>query len=269
VKPAPITVRRFDPATGEMLVDPETREIIEEVIPAKDFRPQPPELPKIDPTMITLVKRGTVSAPTGRSVVYMSSHREAVIAYWEFHAHILSRKERSALLNNDAHSVLRPIPPEWEPGDRMYLASNMEAEVVEVTESDRGHGTVFRIHDYRVMYLRRGVLGHDTPKTDEDGYALALDPDVERQAARDSAYTTVASQAVDEAGAVMEGHAYERIHGDRGAGRALTQSKRRVRLSIDGIEKRLREAKAKGQKATVKVLERKLKAATGRLQQVA
>lgn len=269
MKASPVVVKYFDPKSGEMIADPETKQIIEEVIPAKDFRPQPPKLPELDKRKITLVQRGKTLGPTGRSVVHMATYREALVDFWSFHAHILARDERSALLRASTRSVLRPIEPDWEIGDRMYVASNVEAEVVEMTESERGFGTVFRIHDYRVLYLRRGVIGSGTTKTDEHGFAQKLDPNVERQAAIDSAYTTVPSQAVDEAGAVMDSHAYERIHADRSARRGLTQSKRRAKLSLRQLEERLRDAKAKHQSATVKVLERKVKAAGTRLEAAA
>jgi hypothetical protein len=262
VSASPIRITRFDPQTGEMLVDPKTKAILEEVIPARDFRPQPPKFPTApDESKITLVKRGRVSGPTGRSVVAMTSYRWAIVEFWGFHAHILARHERATLLRSGGSSVLRPIAPEWKIGDRMYLASDIEAEVVEMTESERGFGTVFRIHDYRMMYLRRGVIGTDTPKTDKQGFAAPLDPGREKQAAIDSAYTRVASQAVHDSGAVMDPHAYEQIHADRSSHRALTQSKRRRKLSVGQLEARLREAEDKNQQATVKVLKRKLKVA--------
>jgi hypothetical protein len=261
VKASPIKVTRFDPKTGEMLVDPKTKAIIEEVVPAKDFRPQPPKHPVLDDSKITLVQRGRVLAPTGRSVIAMTSYREAVVDFWAFHAHILTRDERATLLRSGGCSVLRPIEPEWKIGARMYLASDIEAEVVEVSESSRGFGTVFRIRDYRMMYLRRGVIGTNTPKTDKEGFAAPLDLGRERQAAIDSAYTRVPGQAVDDSGAVMEPHAYEQIYGDRSSRRALTQSKRRRKLSTGQLEARLRDAEAKNQAATVKVLKRKLYAA--------
>lgn len=243
-------------------VDQETGEIVERVVPARDFRPKLPSPPKLDPRRVEMVVRSTsygpVEAPTGRAVVYLIDHREQEIEYWEAHRVTLTRGERRQLVAGDSTSVLRPIPPDWKPGDRFYLATDMEAEVLELTDSARGHGTVFKIHDHRLRYLKRGVLGSDVRKTDQHGFAPELTPAEIAKAHQESAYTTVPSKAVDEAGAIMEEDVYQRIHGEQSATNAVVQSKGRVSVTEGRLLKRLAEAQAKHRTSTVRHLERQL-----------
>jgi hypothetical protein len=242
--------------------NPETGEIIERVIPAKNFRPKLPSPPKVDHRRVTRVVRSTahgpVEAPTGRSVVYLIGHRERELEYWEAHRVTLTRQERRLLSRGEGVSALRPIRPDWQPGDRFYLATDMEAEVLEVTESARGYGTVFKVHDHRLRYLKRGVIGSDVPKTDEHGFAPELTPGEEIRAQVESAYTTVPSKAIDEAGAVMDEDAYQRVHGEQSASNAVVQSKGRVRVSEARLLERLTEAQEKNRTSTVRHLERQL-----------
>lgn len=235
-----------------------TGEIIERVIPAKDFRPKPPKRPVVDERRVTLVQRGKTLGATGRSAVYMASHREAEVEFWVFHDHILTREERRAFLRDGDRSVLRPLAPAWKVGDRMFVAANMEAEVLEMTESARGFGTVFKVHDYRVIYLKRGVLGSLIEKTDDHGYAPVLTPEQKQKASQDSAYTGTGSQAIDDAGAVMDPEALQRIHIDQSATNAVTQSKGRVQVTKGRLLRRLAEAKAKHRTSTVRHLKRQL-----------
>jgi hypothetical protein len=240
-------------------LDKETGEIIERVIPAKDFRPRPPRFPKLDDRLITMVQRQDSEGPTGRSVIAMFAHREALIAYWAYYAHILTRDERQQLARGKSTSILRDLPPAWEVGDRMFVAANMEAEVTEVAESVRGYGTVFRVHDYRELLLKRGVLGSDVPKTDEDGYAPELTPEEKEKARINSAFTTSSSQAVDDAGAIMDPDAYQRIHPEQDVGNTLSQSRGRVQVTKGRLLRRLEEARGKHRRSTVRHLERELK----------
>lgn len=240
----------------------ETGEIIERVIPAKDFRPKLPTPPKVDQRRVSLVERtidgGRFVGPTGRSVVYMTSLREREIEYWEAHRVSLTRQERRQLAAGELSSVLRPIRPDWQPGDRFYVISDMEAEVLEVSESARGYGTVFKVHDHRLRYLKRGVIGNDIPKTDEDGFAPELTPEQKAQAQLESAYTHSPAQAIDEAGAVMDEDAYQRIHADQSAGNCLTQSRKRVTVTEAKLLQRIAEAQTKHRTSTVRYLERQL-----------
>jgi hypothetical protein len=238
--------------------DKETGEIIERVIPAKDFRPKPPAFPKLDERLITLVHRKDSQGPTGKSVIAMFAHREAVIAYWAYYAHILTREERREMARGKSTSVLRDLPASWKVGDRMFVAANMEAEVTEITESVRGHGAVFRVHDHREVLLKRGVLGDVIPKTDKHGYAAAVTPQQKEKAGIESAYTTSASQAIDEAGAVMDEAAFRRIHIEQSADNALTQSKGRVQVTKGRLRRRIVEAKAKHRTSTERHLQRQL-----------
>lgn len=242
--------------------NPETGEIIERVIPQRDFRPQLPSRPKVDHRRVAMVARkgadGPTEGPTGRSVVYLIGHREREIEYWEAHRITLTRQERRQLAAGEVASTLRPIRPDWQPGERFHLVSDMEAEVLEVTESPRGYGTIFRVHDHRLRYLKRGVIGSEVPKTDEHGFAPELTPTEIERAHQESAYTTNPSKAVDEAGAIMDEDAYQRIHGEQSATNAVVQSKGRVKVSEARLLERLAEAQAKHRRSTVRHLERQL-----------
>jgi hypothetical protein len=241
----------------------ETGEIIERVIPAKSLRPRPPKHPgEIDFRRVDWVAREGGEGVTGRSVVYVLSHREAEQDYWEFFAHHLNRDEQRHLAkDDDSNSILRPFPPAWKPGDRMYIAKDMEAEVVEVTESVRGYGTVFKVHDHRVLYMKRGVIGGGgKPQVDEHGYPIVLTASEEEKARIESAYTGSASQSVDEGGGVMTDKEYQRIHSEQSASNAVRQRTGKVSKTKGGLRKRLAEAEAKNQRSTVIYLRRQLAA---------
>lgn len=249
--------------------DLETGEIIERVIPAKSLRPRPPKEPKepqLDDRLITEIQRDESTGPTGRSVIAMIDHRERLIehrarveTYWAFFSNHLHRDEQRRLARLETCSILRPVQPCWQVGDRMYVAASMEAEVVEIAESPRGFGTVFLIHDHREFLLKRGVLGDDVPKTDEDGYAPGVTPREQERARLDGAYTTNHGGAVDDGGLVLDPEAARRLHPDQSADNALTQSRARVEVTTGRLKRRLAEAKAKHRTSTVRYLERQLK----------
>lgn len=254
-------VRRITP-------DPDTGEIIERVIPAKSLRPQPPKAPpepQLDERLITVIHRGETSGPTGRSVIAMIDHRERLVehrdqleAYWQHFSNHLRRDEQQKLARLETCSILRPFEPCWRPGDRMYVAARMEAEVIEVSEGPRGFGTVFLIHNHRETFLRRGVLGDDVPKTDEHGYAPGLTPHEEERARLDGAYTGSRESAVDGGGMILDPEAAQRLHPEQSAANAVSQSKGRVVLTKGRLQRRLAEARAKNRTSTVRYLERQL-----------
>lgn len=231
--------------------NPDTGEIIERVIPHSDFRPKAPRRPRID-----FVRRDLLSP--SRQVLYMFAHREGEIAFWEHHAHILTREERHDFLHDGARSVLRPLKPGWKPGDRMFVAANMEAEVLEVSESPRGYGTVFMLIDWREILLKRSPGGGSKPETDEDGYAAPVTEPEKRRAQIDGAYTTSATLAVPDAGAVMDEAAFERVHADRDQANAMRRGRKKVTQTRASLERRLEEARAKNQRSTVRYLQRQL-----------
>lgn len=248
--------------------NPQTREIIERVIPAKSLRPRPPkepQEPQLDDRLITVIRRGGDEGPTGRSVIAMIDHRERLLehraqleVYWQHFSNHLRRDEQLRLARLETASILRPFEPCWQPGDRMYVASHMEAEVIEVTEGPRGFGTVFLIHNHRETFLRRGVLGDDVPKTDEDGYARGLTPHEKERARLDGAYTTSRESAVDEGGLVLDPESARRLHPEQSAHNALSQGKGRVVVTKGRLQRRLAEARAKNRTSTVRYLERQL-----------
>jgi len=204
--------------TGEILVEgsvPPTR--------FKPKRPSPPKHPE-------LAKPRISPCWSGWSTVHMIDYRESQIVFWEAHKDCLTREERSDLANERSTSILRPIEPEWKIGDRLPVASNVEAEVLDVVKSRRGYGTVFRVHDHRVLYLKR-----------------AAD------------YTTSPTQAVSEAGAVMDEGLHNRLHPHVSAERAIKGTKKRKMGDRDRLEAKLERAKAKGWDSSVRRYERILK----------
>jgi hypothetical protein len=249
--------------------NPETGEIIERVIPAKSLRPKPPKepvAPQLDERLITIVKRGEVWGATGRSVVAVTAHREALLhyreillpGYWAHFSNHLRRDEQRKLARGEGMAVVRPVAPHWEIGDRMYVAADMEAEVIKLTQNDEGYATVFKIYDYREVLLKRGVLGDDIPQTDKHGYPPELTPTEKERARLEGAYTTSPARAVNEAGAVMDEAAIRRIHADQSASNAVTQSNGRVQVTKGRLLRRIAEAKAKHRTSTVRHLEREL-----------
>lgn len=241
--------------------DKETGEIIERVIPASSFRPRPPKHPgAIDFDRVDWVSRGGTEGVTGRSCVYVLAHREAEQDYWAFFSNHLNRDEQRHLAkDDDSNSILRPFPPLWEAGDRMYVAKDMEAEVIDVTESVRGYGTVFKVHDHRVLYLKAGVLGGSgVPQVDEHGYPVEATADEKEKARIESAYTGSASQAVNDSGGVMTDDEYARIHGEQPAANAEKQKAGRVKLTKTRLRRRLKDAEANHRRSTVRYLRRQL-----------
>jgi len=249
--------------------DPETGEIIERVIPEKSLRPQPPKEPKepqLDERLITMVKRGDIWGATGCSVVAMATHREALLhyrevqlpEYWAFFSNHLRRDEQRKLARGESRAIVRPVEACWQIGDRVYVAADMEAEVMKLTKTGDDFATVFKIYDFREVLLKRGVLGDDIPQTDDHGYAPELTPTEKERARLEGAYTTSPARAVDEAGGVMDDDALRRIHAEQSAANAVSQSKGRVVLTKGRIQRRLAEARAKNRTSTVRYLERQL-----------
>jgi hypothetical protein len=247
----------------------ETGEILERVIPAKSLRPKPPKepvAPQLDERLITMVKRDEVWGATGRSVIAMTSHREALLhyreillpAYWAHFSNHLRRDEQRRLAREGARAVVRPVEPHWQIGDRMYVAADMEAEVVRLTKTGESFATVFKIYDYREVLLKRGVLGDDIPQTDKHGYAPELTPTEKERARLEGAYTTSPARAIDDAGAVMDEAALRRIHAEQSAANALTQTCGRVEVTKGRLLRRIAEARAKHRTSTVRHLEREL-----------
>jgi hypothetical protein len=249
VRAAPITIKRPDPETGE---------VIEEQVSADRFKPKLPRLPNVDESRITLIKHGNVIGPTGRSVIYMIDHREAEIAYWEAYATSLTREERTQLAGGQATSVLRPIPASWRKGDRVDIASNVEAEVFETEETLKGHRTIFRIVDFRPLLPKRIVGGSSKPRTDDQGYATEVTKKEEERARVDGAYTTSRALAVSDTEDELDDKLHQRLHAEASMANAMKGAKRRVRVSKLQLEQRLADARKKHRRSTVRYLERQI-----------
>ncbi len=251
MKSQPITVTRVDPETGELQGEPEK-------VPADHFKPKLPKAPKLDESRLTLVQRGTAIGPTGPSVIYMTSHREKELAYWEAHASCLTREERRDIANGRTTSVLRPIPPAWSKGDCVDVADKIEATVVEMEFTHRGHRSVFCVLDCRPWYLKQTVGGGSRPKVDEYGYPAELNDGEKERARVDGAYTRSASLAVPDSGDVMDDKLTARLHAEQSMSNALKQWKGRARTSKIRLEHRLLDARNKNRRSTVRYLERQL-----------
>lgn len=262
--PSSITIKRFDPKTGEMLGEPEQVDV-------DHFKPKLPKPPTLEEDRKGILRPDGEIINTSAGVLYMFRYREEEVAFWEAHATILTKPERSNLANGRSTSSLRPIKPEWEVGDCIEVATNVIAEVIELIEGYRGWGTVFKVSDFRPWYMKQIVGGSRRPKTDEDGYAAPVNKAEEEAARVDGAYTRSRHLAVpdSEDADVMDDKLHQRLHAEASMGNALKQSKRRVRASKMQLEQRLADARAKHQRSTVKVLERKIKAADGHLGEAA
>jgi hypothetical protein len=255
VKASPIKITRFDPRTGEVVGESEQ-------VAHDHFKPKLPKHPKLDQTRISLVMRGESSGPTGHSVIHMLDYRELEIEYWEAHASTLTKAERSNLANARSMSSLRPIKPSWEVGERIEVVTNVTAEVLEVVESFRGWGTVFKVSDFRPWYMKQIVGGSRRPKTDEQGYAAPVDKAEEEAARVDGNYTRSRHLAVPdtEDSDVMDDKLHQRLHAEAAMGNALKQWRGRARTSKMRLEQRLVDARKKNRRSTVRYLERQLEA---------
>jgi hypothetical protein len=244
-----------DPETGERTVAIVDHEVLR---PPAKTKPRPLE-PRVSPCW------------AGWSAIHLIDHRLRIIDFWEEHAASLTKEECSDLANKRASAILRPAecPPSWCKGDILKVANNVEAEVREMEVTGRGHRTVLRVIDYRPWLMKQTVGGSSRPRTDKHGYA-SEPTDREKERARiDGNYTRSAAQAVPETDDVMDDKLAQRIHGEASMKTALAQSKGRVRISKMRLEQRLLDARTKHQTSTVKVLERKLKAAYGHVEHAA
>jgi hypothetical protein len=255
MKSYPVLVKRPDPATGEL---------IEQTVPADHFKAKLPRLPKLDETRIELVQRGTDIGPTGRSVIYMIGHREEEIAFWEAHANCLTREERSKLARGQATAVQRPLEPAWCKGQRVDVANNVEAEVLEVEENLQGHRTTFRVVDFRPLLPKRVVGGGIRPQVDEFGYPKELTDDEKERARVDGAYTRSAELAVPGVDDELDDKLHQRLNAEASMKTAMQGSHGRVRASKLDLERRLADARAKHRRSTERYLERQIKSLDGK-----
>jgi hypothetical protein len=247
MKASPITIKRFDPKTGEVQGEAEQ-------VDADHFKPKLPKPP---------VLREPRPSPcrAGQAALHMHDHREEVIAYWEAHASILTKEERSNFANGRSTSSLRPIKPEWQEGDCIEVTTNVTAEVLEVVESFRGWGTVFKVSDFRPWYMKQIVGGSRRPKTDEDGFAAPVNKAEEEAARVDGNYTRSRHLAVpdSEDGDVMDSKLHQRLHAEASMKIAMQGAKRRKRATLLSIETRIAEARKKYRSGEVRYLEREKK----------
>lgn len=252
MKAAPITIKRFDPSTGELAPGVE-------LVRADHFAPKLPRLPRLDESRISMVERKASIGPTGRSVIAMIDHREAEIEYWEAHSTCLSREEKRALLNGKS-SLLRPIPPGWKVGDVIEVTNNVTAEVLEIDGGYRGYGIVLKVADFRPWYMKRIVGGSRKPKTDEQGYAAPVDKREEESARIDGSYTRSRALAVpdEEDADVMDDKIHQRLHAEASMKQAMAGSQNRRRTTLMELEQKRLDALKNHRRSTVRHLDRRI-----------
>jgi hypothetical protein len=186
---------------------------------------------------------------------------KAEAEYWSYFAHKLTRRERADLRSGRAAAILRPVEPAWGKGEILQLSAKQSVRVESFTRTLKGWRTEVVLQDFRSFFMKSTVGGSSVPKTDEDGYAAEPTSDEIERARLDGAYTQTEDQAVPDGGEVLEGKLHRRLHAAADMKRALAHSTRKVRADRLSIERQLQEARKKYQRSTVKVLERKLKAA--------
>ncbi|HYH54007.1 MAG TPA: hypothetical protein VD761_07735 [Solirubrobacterales bacterium] len=252
---------RPDPETGEV--------VIRGAVPVGEFRdeaqiPDPPAFPTKPNPPTGSIGWIAVQWPAyeqRKEDFKAAKERYKVEAkeYWDHFAEKLTRRERRDLSRGRIVAVVRPFEPAWEKGDRLPITDKITAIVEAVKEIDDGYRTTVVIEDFRSFYLKPIVSGSSKPKSDEHGFGVPVDPTTEEQARLDGAYTQ--SEDTFDAGDVLEDKLHSRLHREAAMKNAMAQSKGRVRASRFRLEERLNEARKKHQRSTVKVLERKLKAA--------
>ena len=186
---------------------------------------------------------------------------KAEAEYWSYFAHKLTRQERADLRSGRATAILRPVEPVWEKGEVLQLSAKQSVRVESFTRTLKGWRTEVVFEDFRSFFMKSTVGGGSTPKTDEDGYAAEPTADEIERARLDGAYTQTEDQAVPDGGEVLEDKLHRRLHAGADMKRALAHSTGKVRVDRLSLERRLADARKKHQRSTVKVLERKLKAA--------
>jgi hypothetical protein len=253
LKRGQVKVTRPDSETGEQII---------EKVRADHFKPKLPKLPKVNEERKGIVCPDGEVIHTPAGVLYVFAVREEEIAYWEAHATTLTKEERSNLANARSTSSLRPIKPEWEIGERIEVATNVTAEVLEVVESFRGWGTVFKVSDFRPWYMKQVVGGSRQPRSDEQGYAAPVNKAEEEAARIDGNYTRSRHLAVPdtEDSDVMDDKLHQRLHAEAAMGNALKQWRGRARTSKMRLEQRLVDARKNHRRSTVRYLERQLEA---------
>lgn len=252
-RPSEVRVLRPDPQTGEL---------IEEVVTAATFRPRPPRRPRMRASR-------RMSGPGAAGVLWLTvyEHREKELLYWLAYRHRLTPQERAAIVDG-ATSVIRPIDQEWVPGEVLDVAHNVTAEVIETTWLKRRLGgpfdrdlqfrTSLRVRDRRPLLLRRGVIGSGTQPVDTIGAPLPPTMAELEQARIDSAYTSSPSRAIDDAGEEIDDSLHRRLHAHQPAANARRQGRLTRAQKIERLERRIGEANEKFERKKVRMLERQL-----------
>lgn len=258
-------------ATGEI--------IVRNQVPVKEFRgdARAPERPKrLQPEPQEPV--GTVGWVCAKWIDYrLALHqRKAAIRagalppeefdkaeeeYWAYFAHTLTREERRDLARGRVVAIVRPVEPEWKKGEVLHLTKKLSARVDSITRTLKGWRTEVVIEDFRSFFMKGTVGGSSVPTTDDEGFAAEPTSDEIERARLDGAYTQTEEQAVPEGGEVLEDRLHRRLHQEAAMKRAMAMSAGKVRTDRLYLEHRLNDARKKHQRSTVKVLERKVKAA--------
>lgn len=238
MKPAPITIRKPDPATGEVL---------QGTVPADHFKPKLPVRPRFDVNRAPTWPR----LRTAAGALYVIAYREAEEAYWLAHAECLTSTELRKITRGRG-VLVRPIDPRWEPGRVFQVSDFISATVAETTRLIDGFRITLRIFDSRPLYPRRVASAPPERrgvKRDESKGAI--------EAARiDGGYTTSRAQAVPGTDEEIDDKLRRRLVEEGQLKTAMQGTLNRERQKKMSVEMRLAAARRKGHKGTVRYLER-------------
>lgn len=172
----------------------------------------------------------------------------------------LTPEERQWVAGGHVASINRPFVPGWTVDDWLEVASNLQIQVTDVRWSRGLCRTAFRIQDFRVNLVRRVPQIHDPPRLDEHGTPVAHSREAIEDARIDGNYTAAEALAVTDCGEAPTDAELQRDRLKREVDmrNALGQGLGRRREDLLRYERRLEDARKKGRKSTIRVLERKV-----------
>jgi len=138
------------------------------------------------------------------------------------------------------------------------VGDKIEATVLDIEETLRGYRTVFRVIDFRPVFMKQTVGGGSKPKVDAYGYPAEPTKDEIDRARADGSYTRSPSLAVPGAGDVLDDKIHARLNTETDMKNALKQSRARHRVKKMDLERMLNEARKKHRRSTIGHLERRI-----------
>lgn len=136
----------------------------------------------------------------GHQVLDHLKQGEAAVRFWERHAAKLTSDERRRITRGDYSAIVRPVEPEWEEGQWIEVASNLDIRITTVNWRRLSYRTSFDVRDFRVKLVRRVPQMHEPPERDESGTPIPHNAAAIEAARRDGNYTASSALAVTDAG---------------------------------------------------------------------